>query len=76
MAEHLPQQAAAELRQRGVDEQVLLSNASANEQLGPESSSFTLAYFTSRVMTFSEPTVSYNAEAGCLILFGIVPMTT
>lgn len=24
MAEHLPQQAAAELRQRGVDEQVLL----------------------------------------------------
>lgn len=35
-----------------------LSNASASEQLGPESVSFTLAYFTMRVMTFSELTVS------------------
>ena len=34
------------------------SKASASEQLGPESFSFTLAYFTSRVMTFSELTVS------------------
>lgn len=53
-----------------------LSNASAREQLGPESSSFTLAYFTKRVMTFREPTVSYSVEAGCLIFFGTVPSTT
>lgn len=52
------------------------SNASANEQLGPESSSFTLAYFTNLVMTFSEPTVSYCQDAGCLIFFGTVPSTT
>ena len=37
-----------------------LSNASASEQLGPESSSFTLAYLTNRVITFREPAVSYS----------------
>ena len=52
------------------------SNASASEQLGPESSSFTQAYRTKRVITFSEPTVSYCLDAGCLIFFGTVPITT
>lgn len=46
VAEHFPEDIAAELRQRGVDKQILFSNASASEQLGPESTSFTLAYFT------------------------------
>lgn len=50
------------------------SNASASEQLGPESSSFTLAYFTKRVMTFSEPTASYSVEAGCLIFSARSPL--
>lgn len=76
VTEHLPQDIAAELCQRGVDEQVLLSNASAKEQLGPESASFTLAYFTNRVMTFNESTVLYSSEAGCFIFLGIVPNTT
>lgn len=76
VAEHFPEDIAAELRQRGVDKQILFSNASASEQLGPESTSFTLAYFTKRVMTFSEPTVSYIVETGCLIFFGTVPSTT
>ena len=52
------------------------SNASASEQLGPESSSFTLAYFPNRVMPFSEPTASYSADAGCLIFFSTVPIIT
>ena len=76
VTEHLPENIAPELRQCGVDEQILFSNASASEQLGPESSSFTLAYFTNLVMTFSEPTVSYCPDAGCLIFFGTVPSTT
>ena len=46
------------------------------KQLGPESASFTLAYFTNRVMTFNESTVLYNSDAGCFIFLGMVPNTT
>ena len=53
-----------------------LSNASASEQLGPESSSFTREYRTKRVITFRELTVSYSLDAGCFIFFGTVPITT
>ena len=44
-----------------------LSNASASEQLGPESSSFTREYRTKRVITFRVLTVSYSLDAGCFI---------
>ena len=52
------------------------SRASASEQLGPESFSFTLAYLTYRVITFSDSTVSYSLDAGCLIFLGTVPRMT
>ena len=71
VTEHLPKDIASELMNKSC-----FSNASAKEQLGPESASFTLAYFTNRVMTFNESTVLYNSEAGCFIFLGMVPNTT
>ena len=76
VAEHLPQDIAAELCQRGIDEQVL------PVQCFRQRAAWTGVFFLyPRVPHetcdyFQELTVSYSLDAGCFIFFGTVPITT